>query len=339
MTEQTSAKSSPKRARMSTPQMLHLMRLEVDRAIRHGYPISCMYYGLDGFASSDLLLHRRSLMPLAFLELKKLCVESDVRGLGIWTEGFQLAVFPHVTPEQIQELAERLLERARGLRHDEVPEDVPVTLSIGISHNLHEGEVSFESLVKDAESGMGMALASGGDQVAKWRAVETALDRLREELDEQLREIEKVQEDLFGEETADDELWGKQLVGRVVNLFHREPTQSEGVLRLEKEVIALLKTEIAAWAETSSANQLLKAKDHIQRLERRVGKLTRSLSETEKELRRIAAMKNIDLGVASIYRTVQGLAKQDDHYEAKAEMLKNIFEANVALRAEMATKA
>ena len=49
-------------------------------------------------------------------------------------------------------------------------------------------------------------------------------------------------------------------------------------------------------------------------------------------------MKDIDVGVASIYRTVQGLGSGDDQFEAKREMLKNIFDANVALRAEMASK-
>jgi len=41
------------------------------------------------------------------------------------------------------------------------------------------------------------------------------------------------------------------------------------------------------------------------------------------------------MGVASLYRTVQGLTSEDDQYEAKAEMLKNIFDANLALREAM----
>ena len=49
-------------------------------------------------------------------------------------------------------------------------------------------------------------------------------------------------------------------------------------------------------------------------------------------------MKNIDLGVASIYRTVQGLSADDDNAEQKKEMLKNIFDANVALRRAIAPK-
>ena len=73
----------------------------------------------------------------------------------------------------------------------------------------------------------------------------------------------------------------------------------------------------------------------IDKLERRVSKLTESLGMTEAELKRVAAMKNIDLGIASIYRSVQGLTAGDDQFEAKQEMMKSIFEANLALRAEM----
>ena len=53
-----------KRQRLTTPQTLQLMRLEVERALRHGYPISCMMLGLDGFMDSDLLLLRKRVMPL-----------------------------------------------------------------------------------------------------------------------------------------------------------------------------------------------------------------------------------------------------------------------------------
>ena len=339
MPDRTGATAAPTRARMSTPQTLHLMRLEVDRAAQHGYPISCMYLGLDGFVESDLLLCRRVLMPLIFQELKKVCLKNEVRGLGIWTEGFQLAVFPHVTPEQINDLAAELLRAARGVRHADVPAGVPVTLSIGIAHNLHADGASFESIVQDAEAGMGMAMASGGDQVSGWRQVETALDRLKEELEEQLREIEQVQENLFGGQAGDEELWGKQLVDKVVDAFRHAPVQSEDVLRVETAVIALLKTELAAWSETSSASQAISARKQVEMLERRITKLTESLSATEIELKRIAAMKNIDVGVASIYRTVQGLSQDEDQFAAKAEMLKNIFEANMALRAEMSSES
>jgi hypothetical protein len=315
------------------------MRLEAERALRHGYPISCLMLGLDGFLDAGLLLKRKIVMPLVFGELKAVTYGRDVRGLGIWTEGFQLAVFPHLAPDDVEELAEELLQRARRIEHADVPAEADVSLSIGISHNLHPGEVSFESLVEEAETGMSMAQAAGGDRVARWREVETELDRLKEELEEQLDEIRRVSESVFAGTLAAEELWGRNLVGKVIARFSQEADASAAAVRLQTEVVALLRAELADFRRTSSASQLMEAQTEIERLERRVSKLTGSLGRTETELRKLAEMKGVDLGVASIYRTVQGLRVDDDHFEAKQEILKNIFEANFALRAEMAKKA
>jgi hypothetical protein len=329
---------APTKPRLSTPQMLQLMRLEVEKALQHGYPISCMMYGLDGFWEGDLMLHRKVLMPRIFHELKTLTFANKVQGLGVWTEAFQLAVFPHCTPEQVAELAQGMLKRARKLDLEDIPAEEAITLSIGISHNLHQGKVTFESLVEEAESGMGLAQTAGGDRVSDWQAVETELDRLKVELQEQLADLEEVSNQLFGEDDGKDEIWGKQLVSKVLEVFHNETQQTEATVRLEQEVIALLKVELAAWRETSTVSLLLESQKTIENLERRITKLTNSLGATEAELLRVASMKDIDLGVSSIYRTVQGLKGEDEGIEAKKEMLKNIFDANVALRDAMKSK-
>ena len=47
---------------------------------------------------------------------------------------------------------------------------------------------------------------------------------------------------------------------------------------------------------------------------------------------KIAVSKGVDTGVASIYRTVQGLTGDEDDYQRKKEMLILIFEANIALQ-------
>ena len=119
----------------------------------------------------------------------------------------------------------------------------------------------------------------------------------------------------------------------MITIFDDEADASAAVVRLQRDIVAMLKEELAAYQRTSSATQLMEAYSQIERLERRVNKLTGSLGRTEEELKRIAGMKDVDLGVASIYRTVQGLSVDDEHAEAKREMLKNIFEANCALRA------
>jgi ABC-type ATPase with predicted acetyltransferase domain len=101
-------------------------------------------------------------------------------------------------------------------------------------------------------------------------------------------------------------------------------------------VNAPIRSEVKAWRESSTVTQMIESQREIERLERRVLKLTESLGMTEKELQRIAALKNIDLGISSIYRTVQGLQSDDGNAEQKKEMLKNLFEANLSLRSELA---
>lgn len=70
----------------------------------------------------------------------------------------------------------------------------------------------------------------------------------------------------------------------------------------------------------------------IDRLDRRIHKLVDSLETTEAALKRVAAMKNVDLGIASLYRVVQGLATDESNVELKKEMMSLIFKANLDLQ-------
>jgi len=335
-TEAAATPATPPKQRLSTHQMLHLMRLEMDRALKHGYPISALVVGLDGFDEGHHLPWRRALMPAIFQELKTVTFQNDVRGLGVWTERFQLAIFPHVTPDRLLVLANQVLERAAAVRVTGVPEGEKISCSAGIAHNLHPGPLSFETLVEEAETGMGLAQSGGGAKVVQAREVERELDKLRDEVDSQIAEIQQFQSQMFGDVENKEELWGNQLLSKVIELFKREPEKSEGVLRVEKEVIALLKSELAVWRETSTVGQMIERQKQIEMLERRVSKLTESLGLTETELKRIAQMKSIDLGVSSIYRTIQGLSGDEGNAEQKKEMLKNIFQANMDLRGQLA---
>jgi hypothetical protein len=70
----------------------------------------------------------------------------------------------------------------------------------------------------------------------------------------------------------------------------------------------------------------------VDMLERRIAKLTSLLGVTEEELARVMAMKNIDAGVASIFKTVQGLRGDDASVAAKKAMMATIFEQNLAFQ-------
>jgi Mrp family chromosome partitioning ATPase len=67
-------------------------------------------------------------------------------------------------------------------------------------------------------------------------------------------------------------------------------------------------------------------------LERRIAKLTALLSQTEADLSRIASSKNIDSGLASIYRSVQGLSSEAEALALKRDLMGKIFQANLDLK-------
>jgi Mrp family chromosome partitioning ATPase len=71
-------------------------------------------------------------------------------------------------------------------------------------------------------------------------------------------------------------------------------------------------------------------------LERRIAKLNVLLAQAEANLLRIAAMKDVDLGIASIYRGVQGLSSEEDAQELKKMLMREIFQANMALKRAIA---
>jgi len=70
----------------------------------------------------------------------------------------------------------------------------------------------------------------------------------------------------------------------------------------------------------------------IELLERRLVKLRRSLAETEERLARAAEATELDSGLASCHRTVQGLDADAPDRAQKSTLLEQIFAANVELR-------
>ena len=53
---------------------------------------------------------------------------------------------------------------------------------------------------------------------------------------------------------------------------------------------------------------------------------------TEQRLQQVAAMKQVDGGISSIYREVQGVADGDGQAGRKKELMAEIFKANLKLQ-------
>src|SRR6185503_21195935 len=77
----------------------------------------------------------------------------------------------------------------------------------------------------------------------------------------------------------------------------------------------------------------------IRVLEERIAQQKRMLDASEEELARMIQEKSVDPGVASLYRTVQGLDPAEQNFQKKKELLAVIYRANVELLRELEKEA
>ena len=230
-----------------------------------------------------------------------------------------------------KQTAAHVRTRNRELRDagDERPQS---TLSIGIGHNSHLGPISFNILIEEAETGLGMARENGGDRCVQCKDVESELDTLRKELEKTLGEFRRQSETMAREQVGAEQVWGRRLIEKIVNTFADSSEQSPAMVRVEKAVISVVSREVERWQADSTTRHVSDSQGQVVMLERRIQKLTEHLDRTESELRRVAAMKAVDHGISSVYDSVQGLAFDESDYEVKKEMLRGIFEANFELQ-------
>lgn len=73
----------------------------------------------------------------------------------------------------------------------------------------------------------------------------------------------------------------------------------------------------------------------IERLERRLRKVSELLDTREEELRKLVEAGRVDTGLASIYREVEGIRDDSPMAETKKDMMSAIFEANRKLQSRL----
>jgi hypothetical protein len=212
------------------------------------------------------------------------------------------------------------------------PVEVKLTLSLGASHNLlAETSSSFEGLVEKAGRALSASREANGDRYVMWREAEAEIAGLRDDLAAQ-RASFRQEEAVLREEAS--EMGGLQqaaLVDRIQSIFAKVP-RTPDLEQVEKEIIAFAVEELYEGRKKAVEAQMVEHRAMVDQLERRVAKLTSLLGVTEEQLQRVLAMKTIDEGVASIYRTVQGLAPDSAQAEQKKAMMGVIFKENLAFQ-------
>jgi diguanylate cyclase (GGDEF)-like protein len=168
MTDDLSAPHSERRGLFSVAQIHHLLRVEFHRSQRHHYPLSCLVLAVDRLESlrdRHGYETKERVLDAIVLLLGEATRSSDY--LGRTADDRLMAVVPHTDAAGARVLARRLVERARSLRLERMPEAFPVSLSIGLAATAGEGDTFHDALLASAESALSEAIAAGGDGFAE----------------------------------------------------------------------------------------------------------------------------------------------------------------------------
>lgn len=301
----------------SPREVQNLMRAECARASRYKYPVTAMRIAVDrldqlgdlyGFESRDEILVEVTAV------IRRNTRESDFLGYKIG--GTFHAIFPHTNRSAGPSLAGRLLEDTSRLLFDPGAARVQVTLSIGITYRDIGESVELEDLTKETGAAIELALGRGGNRFEVYVPPDPILDSLPD-----LASI-----------ANDDRALTKQLSGlldeKMQSFFQSMGEKMPDFGGRDREVLAL------AVEKMEAAHQQMREEhsNQVSLLKRRLSKVSNTLAETEGILKRGLSGVEIDAGVASIYRTVQGLSDVENDSALKKEMMSKIFEANLELR-------
>jgi diguanylate cyclase (GGDEF)-like protein len=307
----------------SVEEVRALMHIEFERATRYNYPICCLLIQVDRL-SDTATYHGQEVKEEilgAIIELtRKETRAGDI--LGCLVDDSLLVTLPHTSPREVGYMLRRLLTGARELRFERGGRTQSITLSVGISNNQHPDARNFETLERVAEDGAAVAEAAGGD-----RYVETELYALH---DMQIVQPKALQ--------IADSVETEDYRDRLEELMEKDGNLEQAASKLAEEIMARAMREVEAAGQAASESQgLPDSKEvgyqrEIENLQRRITKLTNSLGITEGEIIRLRKSPDVEAGVASLYRNVQGLNVGDVRAELKKDLMSAIFEANLNLK-------
>lgn len=154
------------------------------------------------------------------------------------------------------------------------------------------------------------------------------LERLTRELDSRRSAMKVEREEFIQQREADGAELDERLVQEILSLFDGRGDVAD----LREAVTRIALRTVQEERDKAVKDKLEEHDREVENYQRRISKLTDSLSRTEEEIKRLASMKDVESGVSSLYRTVQGLSAGDEGFEQKKEMMAAIFEANLALQ-------
>ena len=180
------------------------------------------------------------------------------------------------------------------------------------------------------------ALAEKSDEERRGLDLQKQVDKLRSELARQEAVLTEQRESATIAISASSLAELEATCKRVLQEFmtaerralaaHANPKAEEGLGALEKKLGEAFDRLVGR----------LKS-DYEDLLERRIEKLNKALADTENALRHMAQLKSLDPGIASLYRTIQGLSLDEAYFERKKELLAVVFLENLQIQGKEVT--
>jgi hypothetical protein len=183
-------------------------------------------------------------------------------------------------------------------------------------------------------------LRSNEDLQREKSEMERLRERAEEELDTLRRELAHQQSELKlrlerPESAAAGRWQGEDAViaGKVAAVVH-ELAQggAAGAGDVQRRLTELVMDVVSDERSSAEAARKALADRDVATMQRRIEKLSDSLSLAEHKLQQLTAQRSVETGISSIYREVQGLAPDDARAEAKKGMMAALLAENLALR-------
>jgi len=240
------------------------------------------------------------------------------------------AVREFASPTTPQQLEKRGVQRVRYVSIDRISEMIEKAVNRTIlERTIGSTPGELGEFVDHAQAGL-LGLLKGVQEVEASRG---ALLRSRTELMGELEEMRRDRGDAGAPHAIDrDDPTVQKMVAAIRESFGKLGARSPHSMKVEDELTEQALVLLEEGRRRAVAAQIRESDGHIDRLERRVTKLVESLEATEANLRHVAAMKNVDLGIASLYKVVQGLGTDEPNRELKQQLMEMIFKANVELQ-------
>ena len=302
------------------------MTAEHERAQRYGHDLTCLVIGIDRIEQlADFYGHESReevIESVVELLLSRLRVGDF---LGCRDADNLIIALPFTSPEGARALAQRLLAGAREIFFSSEGRTLRISISIGAAHSGDPAANCFDDLLKAATTGLREAGSSGGGRYVEKRVEAEQPGENQQSLRAELEErIESLRSSLHNVNPPAPQLPSDQtLADKLRELLQQDSSLAKGEGDLQREIQDLMQQH----------------NRQIQVLERRIGKLSTSLEATEGQLSEMALLRDVDPGVASIYKTVQGLEIEGPQSEMKRGAMSAIFDANKLLQEEIARRA